>query len=67
MKASELPLITDEEAGVYSELHFPHNIPLREVCCTICGYRTITNLANPRCGSCHANLINIVRSHFDEK
>jgi len=64
MKIDDFPLI--ELMEVYSGNDpFPNNMNEREVACTICKYRVMTNLTNPYCKQCGSNLVNVVRSHFN--
>lgn len=43
--------------GAYSEATQELNIKEREVCCPVCHYCIVTNLAGPRCKQCHSYLI----------
>lgn len=36
----------------------------RKVYCEHCKYYIQTNLPGAKCGICHSNLINVVKSHF---
>lgn len=39
----------------------------RTVYCEHCKYRIQTNLPGAKCGICHSNLINVVKSHFNNE